>query len=127
MKTLTFTTKAPKSGRTMTNEAGEEVLWSIDITVDQPETIEELRSLFPDDVIIAKTTSAIVINRQNAIRTMAENGETDEAIVAAQAVWELGASTGGGMSTAKIVSNFDSMTPEAQQALIAQLTAKANG
>lgn len=90
-------------------------------------SLDELCQVYGESCVVELFRSAARVRFQSAVRTLAEQGKSDQEIADTMASWKPGDKLSSGTSTTNIVKHFANMSPEQQAELIAMLTAKQNG
>lgn len=90
-------------------------------------SLEELQATYGETTVIELFCSAARVRFQSAVRTLAEQGKSDEEITSTMQSWKPGDKIAGGVSTQSMLKHFANLSPEQQQLFIQQLTAKQQG
>ena len=107
---MEITAKSPKTGKSLTVEYA------------MGETLAELVQTFGEDVVYNVARQQLVIKLQAVIRSGLDKGASDEEIRNHVKAWRPGVAARFGVDALKVAeSKFDSLTPEEQDAYIAQL------
>ncbi len=95
---MNIKTRAPKLER------------SLEVDVDIPEDLNGLVSAYGEGLVTSSALASIRVNAQNFVRTMMENGKTDDEIEEAMLTWTPEAKAERGVTS--IISKVDKMTEE---------------